>query len=120
MKCWINALVFCLFIPIALIITGILYRKIPPKKINWRRGYCSITSFKNQETWDFAQQHFGKVCWHYGLESAIAVIGILLSVMGRDEKVLEIVSWIIVTAETFLIAYVPTTTEQTLKKKFHL
>ena len=120
MKCWISALLLCLFLPTVLIITGILYKKIPPKKINWRWGFYSVTSVKNQEMWNFAQQYFGKVCRRCGLESSIQVIGVLLCVLGGEEKMLEIVSWIIVMAEIFLIAYMPTATERTLKKKFNL
>ncbi|MBB4118385.1 MAG: SdpI family protein [Mesonia hippocampi] len=40
---------------ILLIVTGFLFKKNPPKKINPLYGYRSKSSMKNQTRWDFAQ-----------------------------------------------------------------
>ncbi|MCX2718708.1 SdpI family protein [Lentiprolixibacter aurantiacus] len=35
---------------------GILWRRFPPKNINYFYGYRTQRSMKNQQTWDFANQ----------------------------------------------------------------
>lgn len=38
------------------LIGGIIFKKNPPKKINWWYGYRTKRSMENQEKWDFAQR----------------------------------------------------------------
>lgn len=37
------------------VITGLIFQKFPPKKINGLVGYRTKKSMKSQESWDFAQ-----------------------------------------------------------------
>lgn len=39
-----------------LILTGLLLKKFPPRKMNILYGYRTASSMKNQEQWDFAQR----------------------------------------------------------------
>lgn len=38
------------------LIGGLIFKKNPPKEINWWYGYRSRRSMKNQEQWSFAQK----------------------------------------------------------------
>lgn len=38
------------------LVGGLLFKKYPPKEINWWYGYRTKLSMKNQEQWDFAQK----------------------------------------------------------------
>ncbi|MEX0312921.1 MAG: SdpI family protein [Allomuricauda sp.] len=38
------------------LIGGLIFKKNPPKKINWWYGYRTKRSMENQEKWDFAQK----------------------------------------------------------------
>ena len=41
---------------LVIIIVGLLWKKFPPKNINYLYGYRTQRSMQNQQTWDFANQ----------------------------------------------------------------
>ena len=41
---------------LVIMIGGLLWKKYPPKKINYLYGYRTGRSMKNQQTWDFANK----------------------------------------------------------------
>ena len=41
---------------LVVIIGGLIWKKYPPKKINYLYGYRTSRSMKNQQTWDYANQ----------------------------------------------------------------
>ncbi|MGB5318592.1 SdpI family protein [Eudoraea sp.] len=49
------------------LIGGLIFKKNPPKKINWWYGYRTKRSVKNQEQWDFAQKLGAKNMIKYSL-----------------------------------------------------
>ncbi|GEM_PF-346252 len=65
-----------LIIPITMIITGLVFRSNPPKKINTLVGYRTKRSMESQEAWDFAQKRLGESCLKMG---AFLLIIIFLS-----------------------------------------
>ncbi len=117
MKIWLMMTISYLVIPFAMLITGILYMKRPAKTINWMYGYRTQRAMKDQETWDFAQQYFGKVCRRLGMSLTIFVVILMLYVIGRDEKTLGTVGMIMGIVEVSTLVYVLTPTERALKKR---
>lgn len=53
-----------LIIPIIMVILGLVFKFIPPHKINSVYGYRTTRSNKSQETWDYAQKRIGGL-WLY-------------------------------------------------------
>ena len=41
---------------IVIVVGGLLWKRYPPKKINYLYGYRTSRSMKNQQTWDFANK----------------------------------------------------------------
>ncbi|MFZ5353137.1 MAG: SdpI family protein [Bacillota bacterium] len=67
-----------MLIPATLVGFGLLWRKHPPKTINFAYGYRTSWSMKSQETWNFAHKYAGKI-WLYtgiplGILSAVVLI----------------------------------------------
>lgn len=118
MRFWIATLLLSLMLPFSMSIIGFLYLRKPSKTINWMRGYRSKRSIRNQETWEFAQRHFGGVCCRWGIVMVLFIVILMLSVFGSSEKIIEIVGAVIGTAEGFIMVYLLTPTERALKKKF--
>lgn len=58
---------FSFFIPILMIIFGILMWFAPPKNINNSYGYHTKKSMMNQEAWDYAQICAGKSMFLVGI-----------------------------------------------------
>lgn len=58
-------------------LAGLVQLIFPPKKINSRHGYRSVSSMKSQETWDFAQKisakELIKVGFLVSLSSLVAI-----------------------------------------------
>lgn len=118
MGIWMATLLLNLLIPIVIWIIGILYLKRPSKSINWMHGYRTQKSMKNQETWEYAQRHFGGVCCRWGIGFATVVLLLMILVIGKSEKIIGTIGSAIGTSEGFLMAYILVPTERALKKKF--
>ncbi|SHG48342.1 SdpI family protein [Flagellimonas flava] len=57
-------------------IGGLIFKRNPPKKINWWYGYRTKRSMENQEKWDFAQKIGAENMMKYSL------IPFLTSILG--------------------------------------
>ncbi len=55
-----------LFVPLTIIGLGQKFTKDPPKTIDPMCGYRTVMSMKNQDTWEFAQRYYGRICWEIG------------------------------------------------------
>lgn len=118
MGIWMDTLLLNLLIPIVIWIIGILYLKRPSENINWTHGYRTKRSMKNQETWEYAQRHFGGVCCRWGIGFATVILLLMISVIGMSEKTIRTIGSMIGTSEGFLMAYLLVPTERALKKKY--
>lgn len=97
-----------------MIIFGFLWRKYPPKNINWIYGYRSLTSMKNEDTWNFAHIYQAKV-WRW--TGIILLIAVLMFSLLFKKNYKEIPSWVFYSELIFLIlTIIPT--ELSLRKKF--
>ncbi|MTI70540.1 MAG: SdpI family protein [Firmicutes bacterium] len=105
-------------IPLMMTTIGFVWRKKPPKAINWVYGYRTSKSMKNQETWEFANKYFGNLWYKIGIAlSIISIIVFCVFINSTDltkEKVFGL--WIILQSISLLIPIIPT--EISLKKNF--
>ncbi len=118
MAFWVFMAVVSLFIPIIMVIFGKSFLKAAPKEINGIYGYRTAMSMKNQDTWEFAHKHFGKVWFYAGLILLPLNIIPLLFVMGESKDLIGTVGIVVCLIDTavMLLSIIPT--ERALKKNF--
>jgi uncharacterized membrane protein len=64
---------------------GFLWRKMPPKTINWAYGYRTSWSMKTKETWDFAHKYVAKLWIYAGV--VLTVISAILLIFFRNRDI---------------------------------
>ncbi len=118
MNFWLVTLLFNLLIPVVMLIKGILYVTKPAPKINWLHGYRTKRSVKSQETWEYAQRHFGKSCCRLGIGLLLLVIISMTSVLKTNKEIIGTVGSLVGTLEGLAMTYALIPTEKALKKTF--
>ena len=118
MAFWVFMAVVSLFVPIIMVIFGKSFLKAAPKEINGIYGYRTAMSMKNQDTWEFAHKHFGKVWFYAGLILLPLNIIPLFFVMGESKDLIGTVGIVVCLIDTavMLLSIIPT--EKALKKNF--
>ena len=118
MKFWFFMFFFILLIPLLMIIFGLVFRKCPPKEINYIYGYRTPRSTKSQETWDFAHKYMGRLWLLFGIIILIpSIIGMVL-VIGLDEDTVGYTGMAITLIQLFVMMIPIIPTERALKKNF--
>ncbi|HNZ65978.1 MAG: SdpI family protein [Planctomycetes bacterium] len=107
-----------MLIPIISMVGGLFGIYIPPIEINSMFGYRSLMSKKSQETWDFAQQHSGKLFWILGKYLFILSPLPILCVCWCDKNIVEIVESSILLCQVLVMLFSIILTEIALKKNF--
>jgi hypothetical protein len=107
-----------MFVPVFMLLIGLLFKKFPTREINWVMGYRSKRSMASKEAWDFAQKHFAALWIKSSALLCVVTLVAWFLFKGENpestEKYVEVmtygqVAYMLVT--TFL-------TEVALKKKF--
>ncbi|MBQ2729242.1 MAG: SdpI family protein [Clostridia bacterium] len=118
MKFWFFMFFFILLIPLLMIIFGLVFRKCPPKEVNYIYGYRTPLSTKSQETWDFAHKYMGRLWLLFGIIILIpSIIGMVL-VIGLDEDTVGYTGMVITLIQLFVMMIPIIPTERALKKNF--
>jgi len=105
-------------IPLTLLLFGWLFRHRPPRTINSLYGYRTNRSSKNQQTWDFAQRHCGKVWFSLGLLTAPLSALPFLFVAGQPvERAASLSVWLVAVQSALMIGTI-FVTESALKRSF--
>lgn len=118
MAFWVFMAVVSLFIPIIMVIFGKSFLKAAPKEINGIYGYRTAMSMKNQETWEFAHKHFGKVWFYAGLILLPLNIIPLLFVIDKGTDLISTVGTVVCMVDIFVMLLSIIPTERALKKNF--
>ena len=115
---WIFMLIVVLLIPLTMLIFGRLLFRRTPKEINYVYGYRTKRSMRNEETWKFANQYFGKARYLCGLLSApLSVIAIAL-VFGKGTETVGTVGGTITMIQMIPLVGAIIPTEIALKNNF--
>lgn len=118
MAFWVFMAVVSLFIPIIMVIFGKSFLKAAPKEINGIYGYRTAMSMKNQDTWEFAHKHFGKVWFYAGLILLPLNIIPLLFVIDKGTDLISTVGTVVCMVDIFVMLLSIIPTERALKKNF--
>ena len=115
---WIFMLIVVLLIPFTMLFFGWLLFRRTPKEINYVYGYRTKRSMRNEETWKFANQYFGKVWYRCGLISVpLSVIAIAL-VFGKGTETVGTVGGTITMIQMIPLVGAIIPTEIALKNNF--
>lgn len=120
---WILMLLCNLILPLVFIGMGYKFTKDPPKTIDPMYGYRTVMSMKNQDTWEFAQEQYGRICYKIGwaLLPVTALFLFLMWMLRVPVESMDYCFWqvgfVLLEAVAVVIAnYVPV--ERALKKEF--
>ena len=111
-------LIVVLLIPLIMLLFGWLFFRRTPKKINYVFGYRTKRSMRNEETWKFANQYFGKVWYLCGLLSAPLSVIAMAIVFEKGTDTMSTVGFIITMIQTIPFVGAMISTEIALKKNF--
>lgn len=111
-------LIVVLLIPLTMLLFGWLFFRRTPKEINYVFGYRTKRSMRNEETWKFANQYFGKVWYLCGLLSAPLSVIVMAIVFEKGTETMSTVGFIITTIQTTPLVGAMISTEIALKKNF--
>lgn len=81
---WVFMLGMNLLIPATMIGFGKYFMKSVPESINIVFGYRTSMSMKNQDTWKFAHEYFGKLWFKWGKIALILTIIAMLFLLGKS------------------------------------
>jgi uncharacterized membrane protein len=112
-------LIVLLLIPLTLIGFGALWKKSPPKTINWAYGYRTTWSMKSQDTWDFAHKYVGKLWIYTGIALTLVSISALIAFRNSDIEELGRVVLIVDMIQLLGLFLPIIPTEMALKNRFH-
>ena len=101
-----------------MVIFGKSFLKAAPKEINGIYGYRTAMSMKNQDTWEFAHKHFGKVWFYAGLILLPLNIIPLLFVIDKGTDLISTVGTVVCMVDIFVMLLSIIPTERALKKNF--
>ena len=70
------------FVPILMLVTGIVFQKHAPKEINGFLGYRTRRSMQSQEAWDYANKRMGEIWLALGV--ILLVVSIPLTLLFAE------------------------------------
>lgn len=111
-------LIVVLLIPLTMLLFGWLFFRRTPKEINYVFGYRTKRSMRNEETWKFANQYFGKVWYLCGLLSAPLSVIAMAIVFEKRTETMSTVGFIITMIQTIPFVGAMISTDIALKKNF--
>lgn len=115
---WVFMLLMDLVIPLSMIGFGKMYRKGGPEKIDDSFGYRTKMSMKNQDTWRFAHEYFGRIWVKTGLALLpVSAIPLLLA-LNRDTTTVALVGLAVMFVQLIPMLLPIPLTEAALKKTF--
>ena len=118
---WIYMLLVVSVIPLLMFGFGAYFRKNAPKEINPYFGYRTKRSMRNQETWQYAHKHCGKLWFVIGLIMLLlsyALMVVMLLTLNRDTSTVGTYGGIICGVQLAVLIVSCFPTELALKKKF--
>lgn len=108
-----------LIIPAVMLIFGAIFAKKAPENINYIYGYRTELSMKNQDTWQFAHRHCGRVWIRVGtvlMAASILAMALILTLMGETAQGIAYIILVAAQLVCLLLSIMPT--QRALKRTF--
>lgn len=118
MSTWFIMSIVSLFVPLIMLIFGIVFLKKSPNKINPVYGYRSRRSMKSIEAWKFAHFLCAKIWLYAGIVMLLLTILAMLLVLKKSEETIGTVAQIVIYVQlaVLLLSIIPV--EASLKRNF--
>ena len=118
MQTWYIMSIVSLFVPLIMLLVGIIFLKKSPNKINPIYGYRSRRSMKSLEAWKFAHYLCAKIWLYTGIILLLLTILTMLLVINKSEDTMGVVAQIVIYVQlaVMIISIIPV--EIALKKNF--
>lgn len=118
MSTWLIMNIVSLFVPLIMLIFGIVFLKKSPNKINPVYGYRSRRSMKSIEAWKFAHFLCAKIWLYAGIVMLLLTILAMLLVLNKSEETIGTVAQIVIYVQlaVLLLSIIPV--EAALKRNF--
>ena len=107
-----------LIIPLLMIVAGWMMWKHTPKRINRWYGYRTTLSMKNEQTWEFAHIHAGRLWYAMGIVMLILSIPAYIPFYHSSVQVVGIVGLIVTTVQMIALLASVFPTEAALARTF--
>ena len=107
-----------LFVPLIMLLIGIIFLKKAPNKINPVYGYRSRRSMKSIETWKFAHFLCGKIWLYSGIVMLLLTILAMLLVLNKSQDTIGLVGTITLYVQLAVIVFSIIPIEIALKRTF--
>ncbi len=114
---WIFMLIMDLLIPAIVTGFGRMFRKNPPRDINYAFGYRTRRSMLNNDTWLFAQKMMGEIWYKTGLLMFCTVLPMIF-VINAGEDTVSLVGGAICIVQIAAIMLTIIPVERALKNTF--
>ncbi|MBQ4073907.1 MAG: SdpI family protein [Clostridia bacterium] len=114
---WFFMLAMVLLIPGLMIFFGRRFMDKPPEDIGFLYGYRTYRSMRNQDTWCFAHQHFGRLWYRWGLWLLLSAIPMLFFIQ-KGEDAIGIAGTVLLLIQLIPMMIPIVLTERALKKHF--
>lgn len=115
---WWFMFVSNLIMPMIMIICGRMMWKHSPKNINGIIGYRTTRSMKNIDTWKFAHDYCGRLCWRIGWIILIPSIVIQFPLYHSSDDFIGTFGMIICVIQLVILIGSIIPTEKALKENF--
>lgn len=115
---WLFCLCMDLLIPATMLMSGRIFQRRPPKRINVIYGYRTARSMKNQATWDFAHRTCGRLWSRLGLVLLPLSALVMLPVLGADAGTVGLWCGAVALVQTAVLLGSIFPVERALKKEF--
>jgi uncharacterized membrane protein len=103
-----------MLVPFTMALIGALFRKNPPKRMNWFYGYRTSRSMKSPEAWDYANRRMGEIWWRTGL--VLGGASVLVALYCWED--LETASLWLMGFQLLAMLFTIVVVEQDLRRKF--
>lgn len=118
MNTWILLFILSLFIPLLMLIFGVVFLKKTPNKINPVYGYRSRRSMKSPEAWKFAHFLCAKIWIALGAILLVVSLVAMLFMLNKSEDVIGIVFQILMYSQLAIMILSIIPVEIALKRTF--
>ena len=118
MKTWFIMSIVSLFVPLIMLLIGIIFIKKAPNKINPVYGYRSRHSMKSIEAWKFAHYLCAKIWLYAGIVMLTLTILAMLLVLNKGQETIGLVGTITLYVQLAVIVLSIIPVEVALKRNF--
>ena len=118
MSTWFIMSIVSLFVPLIMLIFGIVFLKKSPHKINPVYGYRSRRSMKSIEAWKFAHYLCAKIWLYAGIVMLLFTILAMLLVLKKSEETIGTVAQIVIYVQLAILLLSIIPVEASLKRNF--